>query len=134
MASFVVNLGLSIALMGPLSTVGLAVAGNVAIVVQAWYLQVKLARKTPQLAVHHLFGDLGKIAIASTIMGLLVAAGWGAKVHFFAQTKLSDSVAVAVLVVAGVAVYGAALWVLRIEGREELAALVARFKGRRSRA
>jgi len=129
--SFVVNLGLSLALMGPLSTVGLAVAGNVAIVVQAWYLQVKLARKTPQLAVHHLFGDLGKIAVASTVMGLVVAAGCWGKTHFLVQTKLIDSVAVAVLVVAGVLVYGAALWLLRIEGREEFTALFARFRGKR---
>jgi putative peptidoglycan lipid II flippase len=132
--SFVVNLGLSIALMGPLSTVGLAVAGNVAIIVQAWYLQVKLARKTPQLAVHHLFGDLGKIAIASTVMGLLVAAGWWTTTHYFAQSKLTDGCAVAALVVAGVLVYGGVLWLLRIEGREELTALLARFRGRLPKA
>jgi putative peptidoglycan lipid II flippase len=131
LASFVVNLGLSIALMGPLSTVGLAVAGNVAIIVQAWYLQVKLARKTPQLAVHHLLGDLGKIAIASTVMGLLVAAGRWTAAHYFAPTKLADGFALAVLVVAGIAVYGGALWLLRIEGRDELTALFARFVGRR---
>jgi putative peptidoglycan lipid II flippase len=132
--SFVVNLGLSIALMGPLSTVGLAVAGNVAIIVQAWYLQVKLARKTPQLAVHHLFGDLGKIAIASTVMGLLVAAGWWTTTHYFAQSKLTDGCVVAALVVAGVLVYGGVLWLLRIEGREELTALLARFRGRLPKA
>lgn len=128
--SFVVNLVLSIALMGPLSTVGLAVAGNVAIVVQAWYLQVKLARKTPQLAIHHLFGDLGKIAVASMIMGLLVAAGWWGKAHLWAPSKLSDGVAVAVLVVAGVSVYGGALWLLRIEGREELGRMLSRLRSR----
>jgi putative peptidoglycan lipid II flippase len=130
--SFIVNLGLSIALMGPLSTVGLAIAGNVAIIAQAWYLQVKLARKTPQLAVHHLFGDLGKIAIASTVMGLVVAAGWCTTTHYFPQTKLTDGCAVAALVVAGVSVYGGLLWLLRIEGREELGALIARFRGRRN--
>jgi putative peptidoglycan lipid II flippase len=132
--SFVVNLGLSIALMGPLSTVGLAVAGNVAIVVQAWYLQVKLARKTPQLAVHHLLGDLGKIAVASTIMGLLVAAGWWLATHYFAQSKLTDGCAVAALVVAGIVAYGGSLWLLRIEGREELTTLVKRLVGRRPKA
>jgi putative peptidoglycan lipid II flippase len=132
--SFVVNLGLSIALMAPLSTVGLAVAGNVAIVVQAWYLQVKLARKTPQLAVHHLLGDLGKIAIASMAMGLFVGAGWWTTAHYFVQSKLTDGCAVAALVAVGILLYGSVLWLLRIEGREEFTALLERFVGRRPRA
>lgn len=128
--SFVVNLVLSIALMGPLSIVGLAVAGNVAVVVQAWYLQVKLTRKTPQLALHHLLGGLGKIGVASAIMGVAVAGGWWSAVHFLPATRLIDAVTVAVLVVTGVSVYGGALWFLRIEGREELVALISRFRGR----
>ena len=128
--SFVVNIVLSFALMGPLSIVGLAIAGNVAIIVQAWYLQVKLAKKTPQLAVRHLIGDLGKIMLASSVMGLLVAAGrWGV-VQWVVATPISDTLVVAGLVVAGVSVYGGALWVLRIEGREELVKLVARFRSR----
>jgi len=128
--SFVVNLALSFALMGPLSIVGLAVAGNVAIIAQAWYLQVKLARKTPQLAFHHLLGDLGKIALASVIMGLVVAAGWWGSAHFLIHTKWIDAASVAFLVVAGVFVYGSALWLLRIKGREELRTLLAQKIGR----
>lgn len=128
--SFFVNLGLSIALMGPLSIVGLAVAGNVAVVAQAWYLQRKLTRKTPQLALHHLLGGLGKIAIASIVMGLVVAAGWWGASRNLPATRLADALAVTALVIAGVLVYGGALWFLRIEGREELVALIARFRGR----
>jgi len=36
--------------------------------------------------------------------------------------------------VAGVFVYGGTLWLLRIEGREELTALLVRFRGRRKLA
>ena len=124
--SFVVNLGLSLALMGPLSTVGLALAGNVAIIVQACYLQRKLTRKTPQLALHHLIGDVGKILMASTAMGFVVAAGGWAATHFMVRTKWADPGVVATLIVAGVAVYAGALWALRIEGREDLLKLFKR--------
>jgi putative peptidoglycan lipid II flippase len=131
--SFVVNLGLSLALMGPLSTVGLAIAGNAAIIVQAWYLQVKLSHKVPQLAFHHLFRDLVKIILASVAMGLVVAGGswWAART--FAVTKMTDSIVVACLIVAGVATYGSLLWMLRIEGRDELVALLARKRGKGER-
>lgn len=129
--SFVVNVVLSFALMGPLSIVGLAIAGNVAILVQALYLQVKLARRTPQLAFHHLLGDLGKIILASTTMGLAVFDGWGLVGCTFATTKLTDYTAVAVLIVVGVAIYAALLWMLRIEGREEVAAMFNKFRRRR---
>ena len=130
--SFVVNIVLSFALMGPFSIVGLAIAGNVAIIVQAWYLQVKLAKKTHQLAAHHLAGDLGKIAIASGMMGLLVAAGRWCSARILAPGVFADSLVITILVVGGVLVYGAILWWLRIEGREELVALVARFRSRRT--
>jgi len=130
--SFVVNLGLSLVLMGPLSTVGLALAGNVAIVVQAVYLQLKLSRKTSLLAFHHLLGSLGKILLAALLMGLVVGAGWWLIDRNVAANMFSDTVAIAVLVVTGVAVYATLLWMLRIEGRDEVAALLNKFRGRRS--
>jgi len=34
--------------------------------------------------------------------------------------------------VAGISVYGGVLWLLRIEGREELTALIGRFRARRN--
>lgn len=128
--SFVVNIVLSLVLMGPFSIVGLAAAGNAAILVQAWYLQVRLARKTPQFALHHLLGGLGKIVISSAVMGLVVAAGWWGASHCLPSSRLTDAVAVGLLMVVGVAVYGGVLWLLRIDGREELMALIVRFRGR----
>ncbi|MFA6960043.1 MAG: murein biosynthesis integral membrane protein MurJ [Opitutaceae bacterium] len=121
--SFSVNLGLSIALMGPLSTVGLAVASNVAVVVQAWYLQVKLARKQPSLAFHHLSRDAGKVLLASLLMGAAVSGGlWGWH-RVFARGSLANAAGLAVLIVLGVAVYAGLVWVLKIEGREDVVAL-----------
>lgn len=128
--SFVVNLGLSLALMRPLGTVGLAVASNFAIVVQAAYLQWHLARKHPGLAFHHVISDLAKVAVASAMMGALVALGWWGWSRFVPVTRLSDAAALTGLIVGGVAAYAALLWLLKIEGRNDLAAIFQRFRAR----
>jgi putative peptidoglycan lipid II flippase len=128
--SFIVNLVLSLALMDWLSTVGLALASNLAVLAQAIFLQVALARRMPALGFAPLLPNLGKILIATSVMG---AAVWGgakllATVPF--GGRIGDVVVVAGLIPAACAVYGALLWLLRIEGREELGALVAKFKDR----
>ncbi|MFT3780422.1 MAG: murein biosynthesis integral membrane protein MurJ [Nibricoccus sp.] len=151
--SFFINLALSLALMGPLSTVGLALAGNVAIVVQAWYLQTKLERKAPQLAFHHLWGGLSKVLVASAVMGLVVYGGWILTRHWLpvsagaAASAPAESASIlgrlmrnaaeagllAAWIAAGVAIYGGLLWMLRIDGREEIVALVQKkFQRRRA--
>jgi putative peptidoglycan lipid II flippase len=135
--SFVVNLALSLALMEPLGTVGLALAGNVAIVVQAWYLQRKLTAKHHEMRFDHLVRDLAKVIGASVVMGAVVGAGWWLWTHFLAPTptKFTDAVALVVLIATGVAVYAALMWALKIEGRDEIAAMIARkFRGGRGGA
>jgi putative peptidoglycan lipid II flippase len=124
--SFAVNLGLSILLMGPLSTVGLAIASNVAVVVQAWYLQVKLAKKQPALAFHHIARDTGKVLVASLVMGAVVAAGWWGWRHVFPPSSLLNALALAVLIGVGVVVYAGLVWVLKIEGREDIVGMMNR--------
>lgn len=131
--SFAVNLGLSIGLMGPLSTTGLAIASNVAVVVQAWFLQVKLAKKLPGLAFHHLARDAAKVVLASALMGVFVAGGWWGWHHVVKQHPSTDAMALAVLITGGAAVYAAAIWILKVEGREDVAAVLRRrFKGART--
>lgn len=128
--SFAVNVVLSLVLMGPLSIVGLALAGNIAVLVQAWYLQVRLARRVPQLAVSRVASDLGKIVMASTIMGLVVYGGWLLLSKHMVPSKLGDALSVAVLIFVGVAVYAGVLWKLRVEGRDDVVLLMRRFRGR----
>lgn len=128
--SFGVNLGLSIVLMDWLSTVGLALASNLAVLAQAWFLQTRLSRRMPGLGFAPLLPNLGKILAASALMG---GVGWGG-VKLLAMLPLAgkarDLVAVAGLIPAACAVYGGLLWVLKIEGREELAALWAKFRAK----
>ncbi|MBI4625184.1 MAG: murein biosynthesis integral membrane protein MurJ [Verrucomicrobia bacterium] len=128
--SFLVNLGLSLALMRPLGTVGLAIASNVAIVAQAVYLQWHLARKHPGLAFHHVGNDLAKVVVASAVMGFLVAAGWWGWARLVPATTLSDACALAGLIGGGIGAYAALLWLLKIEGRDDLAAILAKFRAR----
>lgn len=128
--SFVVNLGLSLVLMRSLGTVGLALASNFAVVVQAWYLQTRLARKRAGLEFHHIAGDLAKVIAAAAIMGGVVAMGWWARVNFVAASKFADALALVLLIGVGVAVYAALLWAMRIEGRDDLAAIARKVRGR----
>jgi putative peptidoglycan lipid II flippase len=128
--SFAVNLGLSLALMRPLGTVGLALASNLAVVVQALYLQTRLARKREGLEFRHVTADLAKVIAAAVVMGGAVAAGWWAWARFFPATKSNDAIALLILISLGVAVYAALLWALRIEGRDDLAAVLNRLRAK----
>lgn len=128
--SFVVNLGLSFALMGPFGTIGLAAASNVAIVAQAIYLQVHLTRKNAGLAFHHVWRALAKVIAASLAMGALVAAGWWLWARFVPANKLTDAAALGCLIGLGVASYGGLLWAMNIEGRDDLAMVLGKLRAR----
>jgi len=128
--SFVVNLGLSIVLMDWLSTVGLALASNLAVLAQAWFLQTRLSRRMAGLGFAPLLPNLGKILAASALMGVVVWGGVKVLALLPLAGKARDLVAVAGLIPAACAVYGGLLWILKIEGREELGALWARFRNR----
>lgn len=132
--SFVVNLGLSLLLMRWWSTVGLAVAGTVAVLVQAWYLQTRLTRRLPGLGFGPLWPNLVKIAAASVVMGLVVWVGWRALAWLEVAGRVRDLIAVGGLIPIGAAIYGLLLWALRIEGRAELEAVLDRLRGRRESA
>lgn len=130
--SFVVNLVLSIVLMKALSTVGLALASNLAVLAQALFLQVNLTRRMPGLGFAPLWPNLGKIIVASALMGILVWGGAKLLAGLPLAGRMRDIAVVAGLIPVACAVYGGLLWMLKIEGREELGALVAKFKARLS--
>ena len=128
--SFAVNLGLSLALMRPFGTVGLAVAGNVAVVVQAVYLQMHLARKREGLGFGHVAGDLFKVMLAAVFMGGAVGVGWWGWAHTVAVSPWSDALGLALVITLGVAVYAVVVWRLKIGGREDLEALLGKLRER----
>lgn len=128
--SFAANLVLSLLLMRWYSTLGLAIASNLAVVAQAWYLQRHLARRHAGFALGGEGGNIAKIAGASALMGLAVWAGWRGLSAGGLPPSARDWVAVAGLIPAAAALYGALLWLLRIEGRQELESLLQRFRRR----
>ena len=124
---FCINLGLSLALMRWLGVPGLVIASTTAIVAQTFLLHRALVRKMPAMHFGPLLPGLGKVLLAAAAMAAVVegalralgGAGLGPRALVWAS--------VAGLVPLGVCAYAAALWALRIEGREEVAALLARL-------
>jgi putative peptidoglycan lipid II flippase len=127
--SFGVNLVLSLVLMRFLSTMGLALASTVAVVVQTIYLQVYLARKNVGFELRGLLPNLVKIVAATALMSAIVWFGWRV-MGTWAQGKAADLLVVAVVIPVAASIYGLALWMLRIEGREDLEQLVRRVSAK----
>ena len=128
--SFVVNLVLSLILMRWFSTLGLAIAGNVAVVVQSCYLQIHLGRKREGFSLALLLPNLAKIVLAGALMGAVVWGGLRLVGGVGWSRAATDLVVVLGLIPFAAAVYGALLWLLRIEGREELGLIVEKLRGK----
>jgi len=128
--SFLTNVIASLALMGPFGVTGLAFAATLAVGVQASYLQHRLVRLAPALGFGPLRRHLARVTAAAAAMAAvvdLVRRGW--------ETALGgglwrDASGLAVCVAAGLSTFAVFAWALRVEGREELTALVRRKLGR----
>ncbi|HVU18735.1 MAG TPA: murein biosynthesis integral membrane protein MurJ [Candidatus Didemnitutus sp.] len=122
---FFVNLVLSLVLKRWLGAYGLVLASTCAILVQTVLLQRALEQRLPGLGFGVLWPTVLKIAAGTAVMAGLVWFGWR-ELQLAGLGRWADVIAVAGLIPLGVAVYGATLWALRIEGREELWAIVTR--------
>ena len=130
---FMVNLGLSLLLMRWLGVAGLALAGTTATVVHTVLLKRALTRRIASMRFAPLGPSLAKILLATAGMAAVVAAGWWG-VRAAVAGRAADLVAVFVVIPLGCTVYAGLLWLLKIEGREELAALVRSRFGRHAAA
>jgi putative peptidoglycan lipid II flippase len=135
---FIINLVLSVSLMHWLGAAGLVIASTTAIIVQMVLLQRALARRLPGMTLAPLWPSLVKVLAGTLAMGMTVWAGWqlvgsiSGDIHLVRfKVHVADLAAVLGLIPLGVLAYGATLWLLRIEGRDELAAVLARVVGRR---
>lgn len=124
--SFLVNVVASLLLTRWFSTLGLAVAGNLAVLAQGWYLQRKLQQRLPGLGLGPLWPSLLKVMLAGAGMGLLVWGGLRLWPYLPGPATARDLGLVVVLIPVAMAAYGGLLWALKIEGREEMATLLRR--------
>ncbi len=129
--SFVVNIVLSVVLMHWLSTVGLALASSLAVLAQAWFLQARLTRKLAGLSFAPMLPSLVKIAAASALMSVVVWGGEQLLTRLPLTGKTHDFAVVGGLIPVACVVYGALLWIMKIEGREDLEAMVVKLRGNR---
>ena len=126
---FLVNLGLSLVLMRWLGAAGLVLASTTAIVVQTLLLKRALTRRIAEMRFAAVWPSLAKIILATALMSVAVGAGWYG-LSRMSDGRTADVLAVGVLIPLACATYAGVLWWLKIEGREELRALVrARFGG-----
>ncbi len=130
MVDFVVNLALSLSLMRWLGAAGLVLASTTAIIVQTVLLKRALTRKLPEMNFSPLWPSVGKVLFASLVMGLLVGGGWRSLQAAKLGVHTRDVLALAGLIPLGVVLYGTALWALRIEGREDFAAILSRLRSK----
>lgn len=128
--SFAINLGLSLLLMNWLSTVGLALASTVAVLAQAVFLQTRLARKLEGFSVAALLPSLGKILVATFAMAVAVWSGARGIAWLGLKTHTADALCVAGLIPLAAGLYGAILWLWRIEGREDIEQVLARIRAK----
>jgi putative peptidoglycan lipid II flippase len=131
---FVVNLALSLALMNWLGAAGLVLASTTAIIVQTVLLTRALTRKLPELHFAPLWPSVGKVLLATLAMALVVGGGWRALQSAGLGVRTRDLLALVGLIPLSVVVYGGLLWLLRIEGREELTAIAGRIFGGRTKS
>jgi putative peptidoglycan lipid II flippase len=125
---FVINIVVTVLLVFGLGlgVVGIAVASTTAIIAQTALLARALTRRFPGMDLGRLLPSLARVLAATALMTVVVGLGWRVLGHAALPQRLRDIAAVLGLIPAGVAVYGASLWAMRIEGREEFAALFLR--------
>jgi len=127
---FVINLVLSLVLMRWLGAAGLVIASTTAIVAQTWLLHRELKHVLPDLSFAPLAPSMAKIAAATVIMGLVVWGGLHAAGYLPLAGKARDWAVVLALIPLACAVYGGLLWAMKIEGREEFAAVWDKVRAR----
>lgn len=127
---FTINLVVSLALMKWLGVPGLVLASTTAIVAQTFLFRRALHRQFPDIKIASLLPTLGKILAGTAVMAIVVEGGWLCLAHSGLALRLTWLIAVGGLIPMGIGAYALAIWLLRIEGRDELAAVWAKIRRR----
>jgi len=128
--NFVLNVILSLLLMGPYGVAGLAAANVVAIIVHSLALRWLLGRQREELGRDATIYPLVKILAAGAIMGVVTWLSWQALQMMFEAGKLSALLGVFGIISLAMVIYFGLLWAFRFEEKEEVRALVLKLVGR----
>jgi putative peptidoglycan lipid II flippase len=124
LVDFLINIAVSLTLIHWLGVVGIVLASTTAIIAQTLLLGRALVRRLPEMQLRPLAPSFAKVLAATAVMAAVVFGGSRALVS--TGHGASNLAPVALLIPAGMCAYGLALWLLRIEGRDELEAMLAR--------
>jgi putative peptidoglycan lipid II flippase len=123
MVDFLINIAVSLALIHWFGVLGIVLASTTSIIAQTLLLARALVRKLPGMHFAPLLPSLAKVLGASAAMGAVV---WGGRMAL-AGHRNADALSVVGLIPLAVLVYGLVLWTARIEGRDEIEAMLARL-------
>ena len=126
--SVAANIALSVALLGPLQHVGLALATSAASWLNAFLLAFVLHRRGQFAIDRRLRTRLLRIVLATAAMTAILLAGIEALAFLLAGTPLEQGLALVLLIVAGKAVYTAAALALGAAEIAEIRGALARRK------
>jgi putative peptidoglycan lipid II flippase len=134
MVTVIVNASLNLALVRVLGFRGLALGTSIAAIVNAAVLVILLRRHLGGLQEGRILASLGRIIVASALMGgaAFLIDGWLQAV-LPGASFVRQSLRLGTTIGTAIAVLGAASWVLRIREFNEGLAMVTRRLGRRSR-
>jgi putative peptidoglycan lipid II flippase len=115
--SLIVNIALSIALMGPLKVGGLALATSLAATLNFAALYILLAKR---------IGDFGTAGIADSFLRVLLAAAAMAAVIKFALPEPRGAAGLAVSIGASVIIFSGATYILKVNEMRSFLAWISR--------
>jgi putative peptidoglycan lipid II flippase len=124
---FVINIVVSLILIRFFGVIGIVVASTTSIIAQTLLLERALVRRLPEMHFAPLLPSLLKVVVGTAVMAGVVFAGWRGVEALGLGGRATDLVGVVALIPAAVAAYGLVLWLLRIEGRDELETVLARL-------
>lgn len=126
--SFVLNATMALLLMQFWGAAGLMLAGTFSVIVQCLLLQRRLGQLLPGMGFSALVGDIVKILGSAAAMGFLVAGCWWGLLR--GRGSFGDWLALLAVIPGAALVYGGLLWKLKVGGREEIAAMLEKLRGK----
>jgi putative peptidoglycan lipid II flippase len=123
LVDFLINITATLILIHWFGIIGIVLASTTAIIAQTLLLGRALVRRLPAMHFAPLWPSFAKVLGSTAAMAVVVGGGWS----LVRGLHGADVIAVFGLIPLGVATYGVVLWILQIEGRAELEAMLARL-------